>query len=213
MTKHLQIKNLVIGYGIESQSAPINLEVVAGKTLAILGPSGCGKSTLLNTLVGGQPAIDGEIWLGDTVINGWPIEKRRIAIMYQEPMLFPHLTVAENVAFGMNDKDATGITREQKVAEYLELVKLSGFANRAVQTLSGGQAQRVALARTLAAEPNVLLLDEPLSALDSELRKELAGELRRILHERGLTTIFVTHDRMEAELIADEVIDWHWNWQ
>ena len=207
----LEVSQLVLGYEGNAFTSPIDLVVEKGEIVAILGPSGCGKSTLLNTIVGGAAPVAGDISQAGLSIIDFPTEKRGIGIMFQSPFLFPHLNVASNIAFGLKQQKLSRAAVTKRVAELLELVKLTGFDDRDVSQLSGGQAQRVALARALAPSPEVLLLDEPLSALDAELRNELGTELRAILKSQNITTIFVTHDRAEAEAVADRVLDWTWN--
>lgn len=211
MKTGLGISDLVLGYEGAAFTKPISLVIAPGEVVAILGPSGCGKSTLLNTVVGGTKPVSGDLRLGGQSLLELPPEKRGIGIMFQTPMLFPHLNVAANVGFGLSQKGLAKSEIKHRVDELLSLVKLSEYENRDVKELSGGQAQRVALVRALAPNPQILLLDEPLSALDAELRLELAVELKAILKAQSISTIFVTHDRAEAELIADRVIDWQWS--
>lgn len=211
MAKDLVMKQLVIGYEDESISSPIDLAIPAGSQLALLGPSGCGKSTLLNTIVGGLKVVAGEIWLGEKLMNDVPTHLRGVGIVFQQPLLFPHLNVFENVAFGLRQLGWEKSSIQARVEELLELVKLPSYKERSVTELSGGQAQRISLVRALAPEPAVLLLDEPLAALDAELRIELADELQNILVDKAMTALFVTHDRAEATRVADQIVDWHWD--
>jgi ABC-type Fe3+/spermidine/putrescine transport system ATPase subunit len=182
----------------------ICLELPAGEILALLGPSGCGKTTLLRSVAGFVPHA-GEIHIGARPMARVPSHRRNIGMVFQDYALFPHMTVAENVGFGlrMRRHDRTSIAAE--VAEALALVGLGGFQERMARQLSGGQQQRVALARALVVKPTVLLLDEPLSALDKKLREEMRRELRRIQRVTGVTTIFVTHDQDEALGLADRL--------
>jgi len=180
----------------------VSLSVEPGEVLGILGPSGSGKSTLLRSIAGLESLDAGEIgWLGEN-ITAVPVHKRGFALMFQDGQLFPHRSVAQNIAYPLR---IAGTPSRARVTELLALVGLAGFGDRRVTDLSGGEQQRVALARSLAAEPRLLLLDEPLSSLDRELRERLAGDLRRILGETGTTAIFVTHDQDEAFAVSDRV--------
>jgi thiamine transport system ATP-binding protein len=180
----------------------VTLSVAAGEVLAILGPSGSGKSTLLRSIAGLESLDAGRVsWHGED-ITGVPVHKRGFALMFQDGQLFPHRSVTQNIAYPLR---IAGTPSNGRVTELLALVGLAGFGDRRVTDLSGGEQQRVALARSLAAEPRLLLLDEPLSSLDRELRERLAGDLRRILDETGTTAIFVTHDQDEAFAVSDRV--------
>lgn len=183
-----------------------NLRVEDGEVVALLGPSGSGKSTLLRGIAGLEAQTAGEIWMRGRLVNDVPTHQRNCGMVFQDGQLFPHRNVRRNVAYGL---EAAGWSKGEitkRVDEMLELVGLEGFGDRAVQTLSGGQAQRVALARSLATKPQLLLLDEPLSALDRELRERLATDLRRILSQTGASAVHVTHDLEEAQTIADRVV-------
>jgi iron(III) transport system ATP-binding protein len=184
----------------------VDLTVPAGALVALLGPSGCGKTTLLRSIAGLERPESGEVRVGERVLSGpgsfVPPERRRIGMVFQDAALFPHLSVGRNVAYGLPRRDPH---RAERVAAALELVGLTGFAERAPSTLSGGQAQRVALARALAPRPSVILLDEPFSGLDAPLRAELRLEVRRMLAASGATALFVTHDQEEAFVVGDEV--------
>ncbi len=191
------------GYGATPVLADLTLAVSSGEVVAVLGASGSGKTTLLRVLAGFLRPSSGDVLFGDRVVSGpsvWvPPERRRVGIVPQEGALFPHLDIAGNVAFGLpRNSDA-------RVVEMLALVGMSGLGARRVQELSGGQQQRVALARALAPEPDVLLLDEPFSALDASLRVRLRGEVREVLAATGTTTVLVTHDQEEALSFADRV--------
>jgi iron(III) transport system ATP-binding protein len=183
----------------------IDLDVPAGTVLALLGPSGCGKTTLLRCIAGLDRPDAGEIRVGVNVVSDdhgfTPPERRRIGMVFQEPALFPNRTVGGNVGYGLPRAERGG----PRVERALALVGLTGTADRMPGTLSGGQQQRVSLARALAAEPSLILLDEPFSALDAPLRAELRGEVRRLLAAAGATAVFVTHDQEEAFLIGDQV--------
>ncbi|GAA1685367.1 ABC transporter ATP-binding protein [Microcella alkalica] len=183
----------------------VSLDLAPGEFVALLGPSGCGKTTALRVLAGLEAADEGSILIdGDDVI-GTPTNKRDIGMVFQSYSLFPHLTTIENVEFGLRMRRVPAADRRSRAAEALELVGLDHHAGRYAHQLSGGQQQRVALARALVTRPRVLLLDEPLSALDAKVRVQLRDEIRRIQTELGITTLFVTHDQEEALAVADRV--------
>ena len=177
-----------------------------GKFLTILGPSGSGKTTLLRMIAGFQNPSAGEIVIHGKPVSATPPHKRSIGMVFQKLALFPHMTAAENVAFPLKMRRFDATTIPQRVERYLDLVHLGGYADRRIHQLSGGQQQRVAIARALVFEPDLLLLDEPLAALDRKLREEMQLEFRRIQRELGVTTINVTHDQREALVVSDEVI-------
>lgn len=183
----------------------VTLDVNAGESLALLGPSGCGKTTLLRLIAGLERARQGTIQIGHHTVcgpNEWIApDKRRVGMVFQDWALFPHLTVAANVGYGLPRAERKG----GRVDQALRLVGLTDLADRMPDTLSGGQQQRIALARALAPEPSLLLLDEPFSNLDTSLRVEVRGEVHRLLHELGITTIVVTHDQEEAFVLGDRV--------
>ncbi|MBF4457144.1 ABC transporter ATP-binding protein [Pseudoclavibacter sp. VKM Ac-2867] len=184
----------------------LELSIKPGEMVALLGPSGCGKTTALRALAGLEDIDEGEILVGGRDVANVPASKRDMAMVFQSYSLFPHLTVAQNVAFPLSlRRGISAKERSTRVPEYLELVGLGGFGERYPNELSGGQQQRVALARALAVQPKVLLLDEPLSALDAKVRVQLRDEIRRIQLEVGITTVFVTHDQEEALAVADRV--------
>ena len=182
----------------------LSFEMEQGELLCIIGPSGSGKTSLLSLLSGVDSPDGGRILLNGCDITDLPIQKRRIGMVFQDFSLFPSMNVAQNIQYGM--KDLSKEDRQRRTAELLDLVGLSGFENRSVNNLSGGEAQRIALARAIAAQPQILLLDEPLSALDAPLRKRLRTVIRQIHDATGITTIYVTHDRDEAFAIADRVM-------
>lgn len=182
-----------------------NLQIQTGELVALLGPSGCGKTTALRLLAGLDMPDGGKIFVDGKDITNIPANKREMGMVFQAYSLFPNLTAIENVAFGLKVRGQDSNTRLKKANELLELVGLSSQANRFSHQMSGGQQQRVALARALAIEPKVLLLDEPLSALDAKVRTQLRDEIRRIQIEVGTTTLFVTHDQEEAMAMADRV--------
>jgi spermidine/putrescine transport system ATP-binding protein len=183
----------------------ISLEVPHGSFFALLGPSGCGKTTTLRMIGGFEEPTEGRIFLGDQDVVGLPPYKRDVNTVFQSYALFPHMSIEDNVAFGLERKGVPKAERTGRVAEVLDLVGLSGFARRKPRQLSGGQQQRVALARALVNHPRVLLLDEPLGALDLKLRKQMQLELKRIQSEVGITFVHVTHDQEEAMTMADAI--------
>jgi thiamine transport system ATP-binding protein len=199
----LELDRLRVEFGGTPAVRDVSVSVGVGEVLAVLGPSGSGKSTLLRAVAGLERLEAGTVtWHGDD-ITAVPVHRRGFALMFQDGQLFPHRSVAQNVAYPL--RIARSAAQPQRVAELLALVGLEGFGDRRVTELSGGEQQRVALARSLAARPRLLLLDEPLSSLDRELRERLAGDLRRILVETATTAIFVTHDQDEAFAVADRV--------
>jgi len=183
----------------------LSLTLAPGELVALLGPSGCGKTTALRLVAGLEEANGGRVVIGGEDVTNVPANKREIGMVFQAYSLFPHMTAMQNVAFGMQLHKVGASERRQRAGKMLELVGLSGHANKFAHQMSGGQQQRVALARALAIEPKVLLLDEPLSALDARVRARLRDEIRRVQLEVGTTTLFVTHDQEEALAIADRV--------
>ncbi|WP_062209748.1 ABC transporter ATP-binding protein [Demequina oxidasica] len=186
--------------------AGVDLTVVPGQIVGLLGPSGCGKSTLLSAIVGVvEPDAGSVAWDGVDVTHT-PIHQRGFGLVFQDGQLFPHRTVAGNVGFGLDMAGVARAERDERIAELLEVVGLAGYGGREITELSGGQRQRVAVARSLAPRPRLLLLDEPLSALDSELRGRLATDLGQILRRYSMTAVMVTHDPREAEMVCDRVV-------
>ena len=183
----------------------INLDVREGEILVLLGSSGCGKSTLLRTIGGLEKKTSGEIFFYEKEISETPVEKRNIGFVFQNYALFPTMTVRQNIAFGMKIKKMSKQQINEKLEYLLELMNLQPYADKKPQQLSGGQQQRVAIARVLAIEPKVLLMDEPLTALDAKLKEYLRIELGKLLRKLGITTIYVTHDQSEAMALADRI--------
>lgn len=183
----------------------ITLEVQDRELFFLLGPSGCGKTTLLRTLAGFYQPDEGEVWFGDRRMNGIEPHQRNTGMVFQNYALWPHLTVAENVAYGLDVRAIAPAEKRERVAEALRIVQMESLGGRSPNQLSGGQQQRVALARALVIQPDVLLLDEPLSNLDARLRLEMREEIRRIHDQTRLTTIYVTHDQKEALSMADRM--------
>ena len=201
----VHLNGLTRRYGSVVALNGLDLTIRAGELIALLGPSGCGKTTSLRLLAGLEDADEGHITVGGKDITHLPASKRDMGMVFQAYSLFPHMTARQNVAFGLRLRKVSTAERDRKALEMLELVGLSTQADRYPHQLSGGQQQRVALARALAIEPQVLLLDEPLSALDAKVRAQLRDQIRRIQLEVGITTLFVTHDQEEALAIADRV--------
>ena len=196
---------MTVRYGDTAAVDDVSLQLATGQVLAVLGPSGCGKSTLLRAVAGLEPLASGSISWDGADLAGTPTHKRGFALMFQDGQLFAHLTVARNVAYALRLRRTPSARVATRVRELLELVGLSGYDDRLPGTLSGGERQRVALARALAVEPRLILLDEPLSALDATLRERLAGDLRSILQAAGTTALLVTHDHEEAFALADRL--------
>lgn len=207
MTNGLVLDDLVIGYS-EPLRAPISVRVAPGEILGVLGPSGCGKSTLLATIAGLVPARGGEITLDDRPITHLRIDARQVGLVFQDPLLFDHLSVVDNVAYGLRRQGMARGDARARAEELLTWIGLEGLGSRSVDTLSGGQAQRVALARAVAPAPHALLLDEPFSALDAPLRRRLAEETRARIETLGIPAIHVTHDPVEADLLCSEILSW-----
>ena len=183
----------------------INLKVKHGKVFSLLGPSGCGKTTTLRIIAGLETMDDGEVLIGGSIVNDVPAYRRNCNLVFQNLALFPHMTVKENIAYGLERRGLAKDKISKRVGEMLELVQLTGMENRNVAQLSGGQQQRIALVRSLVLKPKILLLDEPLAALDRKLRKNMQGELKRIQKEVGTTFFYVTHDQKVALAISDTI--------
>src|SRR6266513_2305030 len=201
----IRLENLRRRYGAVTALDGLTLTLAPGELVALLGPSGCGKTTALRLLAGLEEADGGRVVIGGHDVTGLPANKRDTGMVFQAYSLFPHMTAWENVAFGLQMRKIGAADRRRRAIETLELVGLGGFANRYTHQMSGGQQQRVALARALAIRPEVLLRDEPLTALDAKVRVRLRDEIRRVQLEVGITTLFVTHDQEDALAIADRV--------
>jgi len=197
-----------VGRSFTGQPALVDLtmEIRSGEFIALLGPSGCGKTTALNCLAGLLPLTTGAIWIDDHRIDTLPPEKRDFGMVFQNYALFPHMSVAKNVSFGLQMRNVPKADIRQRVAGALDMVKLSDYAARLPGQLSGGQQQRVAIARAIVTEPRLVLMDEPLSNLDAKLRLDMRGEIRRLHQSLGLTTVYVTHDQEEALSMADRLV-------
>ena len=206
MKKIIELKNISKSYDGQTVLDNINLDIYDNEFLTLLGPSGCGKTTTLRLIGGFETPDGGEVLFDGENINDVPPHKRHVNTVFQRYALFPHLNVYENIAFPLREQKVPRGEIEIRVQEMLQLVKLKGFERRAVTSLSGGQQQRVAIARALIAKPRVLLLDEPLAALDLKLRKDMQQELKNIQKATGITFVFVTHDQEEALSMSDTVV-------
>ncbi len=201
----LEVKHLNVEINKSMILRDVSLGVAENEFHVLLGPSGCGKSTLLKTIAGINRAESGSIILDGAVINDVPPHKRGTVIVFQDMRLFPNMSVSENVAYPLRIKRVKKEERRARAAQYLSYVRLEGFDDRRISSLSGGQLQRVSLARALAAEPKILLMDEPFSSLDENLRDDMRRLVTDIRREFGITTIMVTHDRHEAVSMADRI--------
>lgn len=202
---YLEVKNMHVSFGQTEVLKGVSLAIEKGELVTLLGPSGCGKSTLLRAIAGLEEPTKGKIFLDGQEIQSKAARERQIGMVFQSYALFPNMTVYENIAFGLRVKKIDKKEINERVRQMLQLVELTDFHGQVVTSLSGGQQQRVALARALIIEPKLLLLDEPLSALDARIRKQLQNEVRRIQQELGITMIFVTHDQEEAMRISDRI--------
>lgn len=205
-TAFVTFKGIEKRYGKVVAVKKMDLEIPEGSLVTLLGPSGCGKTTLLRMLAGLEEPTHGDIFIKGKRINDTPIHKRNLGIIFQNYALFPHKSIFENVAFGLKYRSESKAIMKEKVERALETVRLPGVGDRKPSQLSGGQQQRIALARAIVIEPDVLLMDEPLSALDENLREDMRREIDNLQHDLGVTTIFVTHDQREALSMSDKVV-------
>jgi putative spermidine/putrescine transport system ATP-binding protein len=205
-TSAVALNNVIKQFGAVTAVEQMTLDIEEGSFVTLLGPSGCGKTTTLRMIAGLEHPSSGDINIKDRRINDVPMHKRNLGLVFQNYALFPHKTVFQNVAFGLRYRRVRGDEMRRRVQEALELVQLPQMADRYPGQLSGGQQQRIALARAIVIQPDVLLLDEPLSALDANLREDMRVELKRIQHRLGVTTLFVTHDQSEALAMSDRIV-------
>lgn len=201
----VELKHVGKRYGDTQVLKDVNIEIEQGKFYTLLGPSGSGKTTILRAIAGFLDVSEGEVLFDGKRINNVPANQRKVNTVFQDYALFPHLNVFDNVAFGLRLLRMSKETIKTKVTDALKMVRLQGYADREISELSGGQQQRVAIARAIVLEPQVLLLDEPLSALDAKLRKDMQYELRELQERLGITFLFVTHDQEEALALSDEI--------
>ncbi len=199
------INNFVKKYGNNTVISDLTIEIKSGELFTLLGPSGCGKTTLLRMIAGFNSIEGGEVFFNGTLMNDIDPSKRNIGMVFQNYAIFPHMTVRENVAFGLKNRKLAKAKIQEETEKYLQLMQISQYADRMPNQLSGGQQQRVALARALVIAPEVLLMDEPLSNLDAKLRLEMRGVIRHTQQNVGITTVYVTHDQEEAMAISDTI--------
>ena len=203
---YLSVENVSKDYGASTALSPLNLSLEQGELVTLLGPSGCGKTTLLRIVAGFAAPTTGRVLLDGRDLTPLPAARRQMGMVFQAYSLFPNMTAQDNVRFGLKVRGVSAAESEKRLKTLFELIGLSEMRQRYPNQLSGGQQQRIALARALAIEPRVLLLDEPLSALDAQVRLNLRDEIRRVQRETGTTTLFVTHDQEEALAISDRVV-------
>src|ERR1700741_1845805 len=206
MTNAVELRNITLAYGTFVAVEGVSLSIEKGTFLTLLGPSGCGKTTILRSIAGLVNPTSGDITIAGRRVNDVPIHQRNIGLVFQNYALFPHKTVFDNIAFGLKYRNVAKSVIAEKVARALDMVQLPGVGKKLPSELSGGQQQRIALARAIVIEPDVLLLDEPLSALDANLREEMRTELKIIQRDVGITTIFVTPDQEEALAMSDRIV-------
>ncbi len=205
----VELRGVVKRFGERTAVDRVTLSIPQGRFYSLLGPSGCGKTTTLRLIAGFERPDEGDVLIGAERVNDFPPYRRKVSTVFQSYALFPHLTVAGNVAFGLRQMRVPEAEIRLRVAEALEMVRLPGYGDRPIQQLSGGEKQRVALARSIVLRPNVLLLDEPLAALDQKLRREMRIELKRLQRAVGVTFLFVTHDQEEALVLSDAIAVLH----
>ena len=206
MKKIVELKNVVKKYGKKTIVKNVNLDVYEGEFLTLLGPSGCGKTTILRLISGLETVTEGSVYIDGVDVTNLPASKRQVNTIFQNFALFPHMTVYENISFGLRMKKVSEDEIEKEVKKIIKLVKLEGFEDRYPKELSGGQQQRVAVARGVVMKPKVLLLDESLGALDLKLKKQMQIELKRIQKRLGMTFIYVTHNQEEALTMSDRIV-------
>jgi ABC-type Fe3+/spermidine/putrescine transport system ATPase subunit len=202
----VQFKGILKRFGKVVAVEKMDFDIEEGSLVTLLGPSGCGKTTLLRMVAGLEEPTEGDIFIKGVRINDTPIHKRNLGMIFQNYALFPHKTIFDNVAFGLKYRNVSKEEIKEKVTRALEMVRLPGVENRMPSQLSGGQQQRIAMARAIVIEPDVLLMDEPLSALDENLREEMRREVDNLQQMLGVTTIFVTHDQREALSMSDKIL-------
>ncbi len=202
----VRFKGIAKRFGTVTAVEKMDLDIAEGTLVTLLGPSGCGKTTLLRMIAGLEDPTEGDIYIKGERINDVPIHKRNLGMIFQNYALFPHKTIFDNVAFGLKYRNVNKAEVEKKVTRALDMVRLPGVEKRMPAQLSGGQQQRIALARAIVIEPDVLLMDEPLSALDENLREEMRREVDNLQQMLGVTTIFVTHDQREALSMSDKIV-------
>lgn len=200
------LENISRRYNTTQAIEGINFEVPDGEFWVLVGPSGCGKSTILRTIAGLETATLGNIYINNRLVNDIPARKRDVAMVFQNYALYPHLSVAENLAFGLKMRGVDAIKTQERIQQVAQSLSIEHLLNRKPKQLSGGQQQRVALGRAIAREPQVFLLDEPLSNLDAQLRDDTRAELKQLHQRLGITTIYVTHDQVEAMTLADKIV-------
>jgi len=201
----IRAEDIVKEFGVVRALDGISVTIEPGELFFLLGASGCGKTTLLRCIAGLETPTGGKVWFGDRDVTRMPPHRREAAMVFQSYALWPHMTVAQNIAFGLEERKVPKPEIKRRVEEALEMVQLPGYGERSIDQMSGGQQQRVSLARALVVKPKCLLLDEPLSNLDAQLRVEMRREIRRIVKDNGLTGIYVTHDQEEALAMADRM--------
>jgi len=201
----LELQNITINYGATTIVDNLSIFIDNGEIVSLLGPSGAGKTTILKTIAGLIKPVSGSILIDDVPVNHLPAEKRDTVLVFQKPLLFPFLNVAQNIGFGLKMQKINKKAAEEKINKILEITELAGLSQRKVHQLSGGQQQRVALARGLVLEPSILLLDEPLSNLDAELRQQMRELIQTVQKQTGTTMLFVTHDQSEALAVSDRI--------
>jgi len=207
MTVPIRLDACAKHYGATQVLEPLDLSIEAGETVVLLGPSGCGKTTTLRLIAGLEtPDAGGRVRFGDREVTDLPIERRNVGMVFQSYALFPNMSVAENVGYGLKIRGVAPAERRRRVGEMLDMMRITELQDRAIGQLSGGQRQRVALARAIAVKPDVLLLDEPLTALDAKLRESLRVEIDSLLRGLGITTVYVTHDQAEAMALGDRIV-------